>query len=443
MCGIGGIISTKKTEFNINHFNILGTLNDERGGDSCGIFIDGQYKYGINDKKQFRNFTLDVKYPQSASIALLHCRKASNGYAVNLNQAQPVIITRDNQVKFVLMHNGTIYNINALATKYVPELKTTNMSDSQILAEIIYKCGYNVLGEYTGSAALVMVDYRSKTPEIFMFKGSSCYNDQGTDCERPLMYMIENNKFYFSSMYSSLYCIDYKNTIYDFPTNQLCKIENNQIYLVKDIDRTALKQDTYFREGFYYNSTSYITYNDALYYSNITGMYIINGAPAHGKYIVYPSGYLLPAIYVPDVKNKSNTLYFFQGRLLYNKACYDFLESINDLFEDTVLSVDCPEIIDYFAYSPRIMKGSLMTVEEDFKYVKYMDGSYVTLFNNSNKIEVKGGIAITRLISSIIALETFNKDTKDVYFNFDELEKQVISIIAQKLTDQDDIQQYN
>ena len=84
-----------------------------------------------------------------------------------------------------------------------------------------------------------------------------------------------------------------------------------------------------------------------------------------------------------------------------------------------------------------------MTVEEDFKYVKYMDGSYVTLFNNSNKIEVKGGIAITRLISSIIALETFNKDTKDVYFNFDELEKQVISIIAQKLTDQDDIQQYN
>ena len=52
MCGIAGIISTEPTKFNINHFNILGTLNDERGGDSCGIFIDKKYQYGIKDTKQ-------------------------------------------------------------------------------------------------------------------------------------------------------------------------------------------------------------------------------------------------------------------------------------------------------------------------------------------------------------------------------------------------------
>ena len=93
MCGIAGIISTEPTKFNINHFNILGTLNDERGGDSCGIFIDKKYQYGINNTKQFRVFTCCIKdYPDTARIAILHCRKGSTGYALGVGQAQPVII---------------------------------------------------------------------------------------------------------------------------------------------------------------------------------------------------------------------------------------------------------------------------------------------------------------------------------------------------------------
>ena len=34
------------------------------------------------------------------------------------------------------MHNGTILNIGELSNKYLPELNTLGMSDSQILAEI-------------------------------------------------------------------------------------------------------------------------------------------------------------------------------------------------------------------------------------------------------------------------------------------------------------------
>lgn len=197
MCGLAGIISTEKTEFNINHFNILGTLNDERGGDSCGIFIDGKVEYGVSDRKLFRNFTTSINYPKSASIALLHCRKASPGYPVNLDQAQPVVIRRGNKIEFVLMHNGTILNIGELSNKYLPEPNTLGMSDSQILAEIIYEHGYDVLEEYTGCAVLIMVDYRSLTPEVLMFKGSSCYNENKTKSERPLVYMINEGKLYF------------------------------------------------------------------------------------------------------------------------------------------------------------------------------------------------------------------------------------------------------
>ena len=56
MCGIWGIINTKKSRFNKQLFNILGTHNDSRGGDSCGIFIDGNAEYGIDTLKLYSKF---------------------------------------------------------------------------------------------------------------------------------------------------------------------------------------------------------------------------------------------------------------------------------------------------------------------------------------------------------------------------------------------------
>ena len=55
-CGIFGIINKKPTRFNKTAFNILGINNDSRGGDSCGIFIDGEVEYGVNDKKLYSSF---------------------------------------------------------------------------------------------------------------------------------------------------------------------------------------------------------------------------------------------------------------------------------------------------------------------------------------------------------------------------------------------------
>lgn len=242
MCGICSIISQEPTKFNINHFNILGTLNDERGGDSCGYFIDGTVNKGVADLAYFRYFTTKQKYPKYVSIALIHCRKTSPGYVSNLEQAQPVVIEEDGKCKFVLMHNGTITNIRALATKYVPDFDTLGLSDSQILAQIIYKSGFKVLEEYEGAAALIMADYRDKKPKVFVFKGSSCYNEVNETCERPLYYAKIEDKIYISSMYYSLYCCDYTKPIYNVPVNALCEVKNNTLKPIYLIDRSKIKR---------------------------------------------------------------------------------------------------------------------------------------------------------------------------------------------------------
>ena len=61
MCGLFGIISRKKKAFDYSTFSVLGVNNDSRGGDSCGIFIDGEYEYGVRDNKLFQDFFTESK----------------------------------------------------------------------------------------------------------------------------------------------------------------------------------------------------------------------------------------------------------------------------------------------------------------------------------------------------------------------------------------------
>ncbi|MEG1495442.1 MAG: hypothetical protein RRZ84_07775 [Romboutsia sp.] len=439
MCGLAGIVSTNKAQFNVNHFNILGTLNDERGGDSCGYFIDRKVEYGLNTKEMFRNFTIENIYPKSASIALLHCRKASPGYAINIAQAQPITIMRDGEIKFVLMHNGTISNIKALAIKYLPNINTYSMSDSQIMAEIIYDSGYEVLNEYEGCAVFIIVDYRQNTPELLIFKGSSIFNDARTKSERPLFYMIHNDKFYFSSMYYPLYCINNKKLIYDFPINQLCKVKNTKLYKVKEFDRTKLKNNISIGTTYMYKPLADNINPYSIIYSNISGLYLTNGVNAHGEYTTYPSGYIVDTQYACN-SISTQTLYFFNGRLLYNKECFDFLNTINALFENGILLDYCPEVIDYFAYSPRIVGTKLMSVDENFNYIEYNNDSYVILFMKSTQITIKNNKTTQVYIYPLYAFKIFKETSNRVFFNFEELESLVIAFITNRLANSDAIQ---
>ena len=94
MCGLFGIINKQNQAFDKRAFYTLGVNNDSRGGDACGVFIDGKVEYGTGNKKLFQDFFLDsplLKETQKCQIALGHCRKASIGGTAD-NLAQPCVI---------------------------------------------------------------------------------------------------------------------------------------------------------------------------------------------------------------------------------------------------------------------------------------------------------------------------------------------------------------
>jgi hypothetical protein len=209
MCGIFGTINSNKPKrFRYTAFASLGIINDSRGGDSCGVFIDGKYEYGTYTKKLFKDFMLESKVLEEfrgkdVSVAIGHCRKASVG-AVNEANAQPVIIKDENgNPEFVLIHNGTIRNHDELAKKYVPELDTKDMTDSQIMARIFYKAGYQVLSEYYGGGVFFMVDYRSGKPVCRFFQGYSRQTEYTKELvqERPFYFVYRDDTLVFSSIY--------------------------------------------------------------------------------------------------------------------------------------------------------------------------------------------------------------------------------------------------
>ena len=98
MCGIAGIITKTPRVFDYSTFCTLGIANDARGGDSCGVFIDGRYEYGTEDTKLFSNYFLSsdlLDNTNKAMVAMVHCRKASVG-KISKETAQPVVLTDKN-----------------------------------------------------------------------------------------------------------------------------------------------------------------------------------------------------------------------------------------------------------------------------------------------------------------------------------------------------------
>lgn len=417
MCGIAGIISKEPTTFNVEHFNILGTLNDERGGDSCGVFIDGKVEYGLNKNSLYRKFMTNIQLPDTASIALLHCRKASAGMIVNAAQAQPVVFRNsENKIEYVVMHNGTITNAKELAKRYCPELEVFGLSDTQIVAYIMYHTGYDVLEEYVGTAVFVIVDYRQDEPCVFIFKGSSCYNETGAKSERPLYCSYNDNKFYFSSIYSSLYCINHNATIYEVPVNQLLLVDGTDLIQYAKIDRTKLSKPKVRHTNIYDV--------DTIVWNPMEHIYLIDDIPAHGEYRAFPSGFT-----TAFVSSNSDMYYFFRGRLLCNKDCFEFLTNLSRLFKTVDFAADCPEIIDYFAYGCKCETGKYYRVNNDFKYCEIQDFEWTNLFSSTYLRKLDKGFMTLTYIYPLEAAQRFHNYTRNVKFDFDQLEDTIYKIL--------------
>lgn len=384
MCGIFGVINTKKTKLDKKCFNVLGINNDSRGGDSCGIFIDGEVEYGVNTEKLYSSFFTKSKLlnkTDKCKIALGHCRKASVG-AINEKTAQPVVLyDEEGKAEFVVIHNGTIYNYKELAAKYIPHIDITGLTDSQVMTRIFYYCGYDVLEEYYGGAAFVIVDYRSAIPQVLVFKGASrltqaSVNDQE---ERPFYFIQNDNTFIFSSISTYLKALTGEQC-YSLDPNQLVEVKNDDVYLVRDINRKGRTQSQYYH---YYTQTPSNGYN---YYGDVfdsewnhtenkknlpsntqkeekkeekthakvmvtdNGVYYRGDKVLHGMYNIDNMG----EVYNAAFRNDIHKLWFWDGILLYGHNEFVFLKNLclhyNMCEQDVKFCM--PELLNYLSPYP-------------------------------------------------------------------------------------------
>ena len=271
MCGIFGFAGKLGNhEFNILKFATLGVINDTRGGDSAGAFIDKDWAYGVNDEKLFASFAVKNEFLRShqdkeVQYALGHCRKASVG-AKTIKEAQPVVIHNDEEtdVDFVMIHNGTLLNHDELKKEYLDKVPK-HFTDSQIFANVVYYYGFKVLTEYQGAGAFAFLDYRKKSPILYLFKGASLTYSTSTALveERPLYWVKKEEGIWFSSIKESLEIISLgQDTVESVPTNTLIGIQNGKVVFTKAYDRSKNHQLNYSTTRTYGYGKSIYDYDD-------------------------------------------------------------------------------------------------------------------------------------------------------------------------------------
>ena len=452
MCGIFGFIGQRQKPFDKRAFVTLGVANDARGGDSCGIFIDGQYEYGVDKLKLFNDFWYQsklIKETKSATIALGHDRKASVG-GVKAELAQPVIINGENGPEFVFIHNGTMVNHTALAKKYLPDMDTANMSDSQIMANIFYRHGFDSIEEYIGAAVFVAVDYRSGKPVSYFFKGESkeySYSTKATE-ERPLFFTTSHQQVCFSSIYSTLAAL--------FPDKALAKNiyfpNGNTLYtvdpygdinVVKEYDRSKCYQKesytssayNYYRynrnadfddEESYYGyyrgennnniSTNLLTpgNNGKLTFDSKTMLYYEGDDVAHGLYYVVDDGTIVPA-------RTANAFeaFFFNGVLIKNADALFFLIEFMvtmQLTEDKVFE-KYDSLVRYLSPLPAVSLGDDGT-PTFHKYVtptecELFSGTMFPLFAGRSIMCQAGIVSSSTLIADSVGENIYKKFSEE------------------------------
>lgn len=261
MCGIFGFAGKDVKDFNKDKFNILGIMNETRGKHSCGYSVDGTILKGVETFKVYRDFAafMDMSLPVTIPTVLGHTRHATGG-AHNVHNAHPFgfkINKGDRHNSFIGIHNGSLYNQDAIAKKFdisitdsfptktkgVSGYETRTKIDSEILLESIFKTGtYDALEMYNGAAALVW--YRPEEPNVsYFYHGKSRLTSRDTAAveERPLFYAEVDGGTYVSSILESLLVIGAAiEDVTMFDHNKVYKVTNGDVKNaeITNIDRS-------------------------------------------------------------------------------------------------------------------------------------------------------------------------------------------------------------
>jgi hypothetical protein len=336
------VINQEEAPFDYQSFCTLGCANDRRGGDSCGVFIDGKVEYGIGQKAKFEDFFWTselLNTTERARIALGHDRKASVG-GISLEKAHPIVISEPvevaegeesrEEVKFVMVHNGTIYNYEELAKKYIPDVDIKDMSDSQVIARIAYYAGYDFLAEYNGGAAFIAVDYRKGEPEIILWRGESKrYSVGQPEEERPLYCNLKNGRLVVSSIPSYLAIVD--GNCYTVPANTILTYSKNTLWINQKIDRKDAQQNKKYEYGTYGgtnyggNNTGNSSVSKYLKIIDSNNTYKCGNDLIDGYVRVTSFGKILTKFDSFSQTERMYQIWFFNGIPLFEKQAYVFL----------------------------------------------------------------------------------------------------------------------
>ena len=371
MCGLAGIVYTEETTFDKKAFEILGILNDERGGDSCGIYIDGLYQKGIGEEANFRDFTQSIQYPEKATVALVHDRATSKDLVTNLEQCQPIVINDE----FVLLHNGTITNYKELAKKYLPGVCIKGWSDSQVIANILYNGNQEVLEDYFGSATLVWYDLR--TQSVYFWSGYSIFNGEYEDykCERQLYYVQEENRFMFSSVRAGLYLVS-DAEIKSMSTNILFRLHDNCLIKMAEIDRTKIQKVVKNQP-----CNVSISISGKLRYDNQEHLYYNGDFLAHGVFNIFSNGTTCDKLVKATDLQK---MAFWQGKLLLRPEYFGLLKYYHETISDDFIFLNYLfPVLVYCSYEPiyDARLGSYIQYDDQFNLIELKENyAYASFF---------------------------------------------------------------
>lgn len=406
MCGLFGIISSSPKTIDLRAFCTLGIMNDSRGGDSCGISFDGKTEYGFGKESAlFIDFmkTSKMLYKRNrVKIALGHCRKASIG-GVTLDKAQPVkVYGKDGNLDMIVIHNGTIYNYQDLAKRYIPEIDITGLSDSQVMARIFHKGHYSVLQEYRGGGAFVIHDLRKDA--VYLFKGASKATEYSKEIieERPLFCCYEKNDFIFSSLAYPLVGLYPKSKIYKIPTNIFYKIYKGKLVKMEEMDRSVCLQC----KPHVSITPSISTYSQNSYidFDVNTGRYKLGNQFLTGEHYFSNYGYHY------DAKNQWATAYWFWGGyMLPGPKSYKAVLDYSLICDNPS---DALQLAKALTYLPFIEKGCWMESYEDGSF-HVVDNTTTSFPLSRNEIHIKNGKSV--MTSYLRNMDTSNfNDLPDI-----------------------------
>lgn len=420
MCGIFGWHGNNPRIYNPYKIAILGLLNDSRGGDGCGLSVNGKIQKSTGKITKFSEFLNEEIYnfllSNKENTVLGHARKTS----VGLNTLQNTHPFGHGEYKdgheVILTHNGTIYNYTDLAQRY--EIDIENGTDSYMLSKFLHE-DFNkflkVLSEYNGAAAIAAYD-RAKNMFI-VFKGESKKYEsaQNTEEERPLhLAYVNKSNFYYSSEEKHLIAAGFsKEKIINLKTNTVFIFQNGILISKYEVDRSKVTQNRIYK-------SSIATVSKNNYQQSLIGFY---GYPQedYDEYYARAYNYYPNNFYVE--KNKKNQWDKYRDKakdnVVANKTTDNIISTYKKIEEGKQIYlhknryyINGGSIANGYCYldnSGKVLPYSIYRDPNTVKFIYFKDG--IPFSRYANDID----LIVLKKNSELLAYPTFVSKKRTTY----------------------------